>query len=568
MLAQLPAILCLAPMWTVTTADIVVVGNATIRHVAAIDVPQAPHGMTFSLDGGRLYVACAGADQVVIIDAEQNTVLGTLGAPDVPLDVMLAPDGLALITTRFSGDGLARLPLDGAEATAYEALSKAPSLFSPPTCDGRTFVVCEEADLVYELNASGHQVRSWETAARPYPADVTADGILLFVPARDDSVVTVIDTLNNREVARVAVGARPQGGALSRDDVTYIAACGGADELAFINTASFEIVDVVRKGVGPRPFAVTMAIEGEFGIVNNAGGNTVSILDVEARAIVGQLQVGEMPIVVRAHPDGRRIYVACEGDHTVHVLEIEQPADEPDAHAPKTEVLVLGMIHSGHRTSERYSLDVVKNLVRAIQPDDICTEIPPNRLGVALEQLHETGEVVEPRVRVFPEYVDAIFPLLSEMSFEIIATAGWTAEMNDYRRARLRQLAEDPERATQWQAHQDAMTAMNQAIQQIDGDDNPRVIHSDRYDEIIDQGLRGPYNEHFNDDLADGGWDNINAKHYALIAGHLDRIRGQGRRVLITYGSGHKGWFLRQLRQRNDVVLVDVGPFLDAIGAP
>ena len=568
MLAQLSAIICTAPLWTMTARDSVVAGNTTIRHVATIKVPQAPHGMTFSLDGGRLYVACAGADQVAIIDTELNSVLGTLGAPDVPLDVMLAPDGLALITTRFSGDGLARLSLDGAEATAYEALSKAPSLFSPPTRDGRTFVVCEEADLVYELNSSGRQLRSWKTPARPYPADVTADGILLFVPARDDSAVTVIDTLNNREIAQVSVGARPQGGAMSRDDVTYIAACGGADELAFINTASFEVVDVVREGVGPRPFAVMMTRDGGFGIVNNAGGNTVSILDVEARAIVGQLEVGEMPIVVRAHPDGRRIYVACEGDHTVHVLEIEHPASELDAHAPKTEVVVLGMIHSGHRRSERYSLDLVKELMRTIRPDDICTEIPPNRLGVALEQLRETGEVTEPRVRVFPEYVDAIFPLLDEMDFEIIATSGWTAEMNDYRRARMQQLAEDLQRAAQWQEHREAMIAMNEAVEQIDGHDNPRVIHTDQYDEIIDMGYRGPYNAHFNDDLADGGWDNINAKHYALIAGHLDRIRGQGRRVLITYGSAHKGWFLRQLRQRNDVVLLDVAPFLDEIGAP
>ena len=73
------------------------------------------------------------------------------------------------------------------------------------------------------------------------------------------------------------------------------------------------------------------------------------------------------------------------------------------------------------------------------------------------------------------------------------------------------------------------------------------------------------HKEGFNDDLADGGWDNINAKHYALIARHLDTVRGRGQRVLITFGAGHKQWLLRELRQRDDVMLLEVRPFLDEI---
>ena len=46
---------------------------------------------------------------------------------------------------------------------------------------------------------------------------------------------------------------------------------------------------------------------------------------------------------------------------------------------------------------------------------------------------------------------------------------------------------------------------------------------------------------------------------------HLDTVRGRGQRVLITYGAGHKGWFLRMLRERDDVTLLEVAPFLDEI---
>ena len=210
----------------------------------------------------------------------------------------------------------------------------------------------------------------------------------------------------------------------------------------------------------------------------------------------------------------------------------------------------------------------MRPLVRAIDPDSICTEIPPNRFDKAAAEFRETGAIAEQRVKVFPEYVDVIFPLTRDMDFEIIPTAGWTAQMNVYRRATLDRISKDPDRASQWAEHEAAMAAMDEAIKAMDGEDNPRVIHTDSYDSAIRRGLSGPYNRYFNDDLADGGWDNINAKHYALIARHLDAVRGRGQRVLITFGAAHKGWFLRKLRHRDDVTLLEVAPFLDAIERP
>ena len=65
--------------------------------------------------------------------------------------------------------------------------------------------------------------------------------------------------------------------------------------------------------------------------------------------------------------------------------------------------------------------------------------------------------------------------------------------------------------------------------------------------------------------IGDGGWDTINAKHYALIGRRLDKISGLGRRVVIMFGAGHKHWFLDRLRERDDVTLLEVAPYLDQI---
>lgn len=535
--------------------------------VATTPLPRNPHGSAFSADGKRAYIACSGDDVVVEFDLATNTVLRRFAAPGAPLDVALAPDGQRLLVTQFQKDSVLSVPLDGSEASVATTPGDGPSLFSRPGKRGRRYLVSERADKVSEVSPEGAIERVWATGNRPYPGDVTSDGILLFVPNRDADSVSVIDTLNNRTITTTAVPAGPEGGAVRLDDVDYVVACNKADRVAFINTASFHVTKEIGEGIGPRPFAVTMIPGGRYALVNNAGGDTVSVLDVEAREVVGRLRVGRQPIVVRAHPDGERMLVSCEGDHHLAVVRITRP--ESARGAARTKVGVMGMIHSEHRTSERYSLEMVRGIIEAFGPDDVCVEIPPNRFETAMEQWSRDRKVIEDRTRVFPEYVDALFPMLDHARFAIIPTAGWTKEMNDYRRDRLRELSKDPARARQWAEYEKSMETMEHKLEALGatppyrGTDDPRMIHGEEYDRIMGEADWGPYNRYFNDDLADGGWDNINAKHFAHIARHLDRVRGQDRRVLITYGAAHKAWFMRTLREREDVELVDLAPFIE-----
>lgn len=220
----------------------------------------------------------------------------------------------------------------------------------------------------------------------------------------------------------------------------------------------------------------------------------------------------------------------------------------------RNEVVVLGMIHGGHRESETYGIEQLAEAIRRIDPDYVLVEIPPDRIEAATVEFRETGEITEARVRVFPEYVDVLFPLTREIDFEIIACAAWTRPMADARRAKLIEWRTSrPEDTTE----SDRAQAEAEARIQAEGaDDDPLFIHTERYDEIVRAGLE-PYDRLFNDDLGPGGWENINAAHYALIAEALDAHTGEGKRFLITFGAWHKYWFLEQLRQRDDIVLID-----------
>jgi hypothetical protein len=229
------------------------------------------------------------------------------------------------------------------------------------------------------------------------------------------------------------------------------------------------------------------------------------------------------------------------------------------------EVLVVGTIHGEHRTSTRYSTGVLRKLLQAMRPDFVLTEISPNRFDAATREFAETGTITEPRVVRFPEYVDVLFPLTRSLPFTIVPTAAWSRPMDAYRTAALKRIEADTARRDEWQAYTPA-NRVRDSLVTLGGTDDPFFIHSPAYD-AIETAAHEPYNRLFNSELGPGGWDNINRAHFANIARTLDEHRGEGRRFVITYGAGHKEWFLRALRQRGDIRILEVAPFLEQIEA-
>ena len=298
----------------------------------------------------------------------------------------------------------------------------------------------------------------------------------------------------------------------------------------------------------------------------------MSVADLAALAVVQTIDVGDQPLVLRLEsepyrPDFDRVHVSNRvAGSFVELVAVDEPVVWPPAGEtpPLNEVVVLGMIHGRHETSESFSLEVVRDLVRAIDPDYWLTEIPPNRWDRAWAEFQATGTVEEPRVRRFPEYMQCLFPLSRELDFEVIPTAGWTEPMSDFRAAYLDAYAKNPDRAAEWAQYQAAAQASAEALAAGGAADDPRWIHTDAYDEAYDIRMR-TYARLFDLSLGPRGWVAINKSHWANIERALDRRRGEGARFLLTYGTGHKGPFLRELRQRDDIVLLDVGEFLDGL---
>ncbi len=226
----------------------------------------------------------------------------------------------------------------------------------------------------------------------------------------------------------------------------------------------------------------------------------------------------------------------------------------------KTQVYVMGMIHGQHLKSQLWGIEQVTQTIKAINPDVICIEIPPRRWPTIVDEWENKGTLSDSRIKVFPEYTQVVMPLSKSMDFVVEPCAGWTKKMALERRERIKLFSTSEQTAGKYKAYQ---AAEEQVKKQLDAnpvvEDDPLVIHSKIYDERTKLELRA-YDEYLNDWIGAGGWTNINQAHYDLIEKTIAKY--PGKKILITFGAGHKYCFLEKLKHRKDIQLMDIKDYL------
>lgn len=530
-----------------------------------LELGHNPHQIAFSPDGRWAYVAMAGDDRIARVDVASLTADGAMPVADAPLGVHArATDDLLL--TRFAGESIERRGWAASTAAATLASGLGTSLFSAPLPDGSLLASVERRDVLLRFARDTLALLdSFPTGARPFPPAATSDGRLAFVPNYDDGTVSVIDLWNRKAGARIAVGAKPSGGAVLPGDSEYAVAVRGERRIAFINTASKSVVATLADGIGESPFSVVLAPNGRLAFVNNTASHDVSVIALPEKRVVARIATGEIPIVLAVHPSGETLWVSCEGTHEVDVFAIphrwREAAPDPVADtAAIAEVAVLGMLHDRHRDSRAWGLAAVRTAIARFRPDVVIAEIPPDRWDRIWRDYAERGTIEDSRILRFPEYTDVLLPLKVQLGFAVEQGAAWTQEMSDLRNARIAAFEQQPvfaERAARYRAATEAAQALDRE-HLLDSDD-PQVIHSAEYDRLSKLTL-APYDAALNDVIGPGGWTRINVAHHRLIDAAIRRHPGQ--RILITFGAGHKYWLLEQLRTRDDIHLLDVHAFL------
>lgn len=220
----------------------------------------------------------------------------------------------------------------------------------------------------------------------------------------------------------------------------------------------------------------------------------------------------------------------------------------------RTEVVFVATIHRQHLHAENYSMALLERVIRATEPEVVIAEIPPagqSRIESALE-----SQSTDPWLESFPELSQVIYPLRTELEFELVAASAWERQVSD-------------DWKTYWEAHPngpDAELYRNAsdhfARVNDDEDNDPEWLHSPTYRRLAgwtDTAL----SSHAAEDLGAADPITLGRKHAAAVVRAI--LAHQGRRIVVVWDA-RKRWILeREVRSLSNVVVHDTRWFLDEL---
>jgi YVTN family beta-propeller protein len=295
--------------------------------LASVTLGHAPHEVSVSPDGRRAAVTNYGTREqpgstLSIVDLEQPRELRRIDlAPHTrPHGVAwFAPDRVA-VTTEGSKHLLVVDPDNGRIVTAIETAQEVSHMVAVSTGVTRAYVTNIGSGTATVLDfVAGRKLGDIDTGAGSEALAVTPDGRELWVAARADGQITIVDTASLEVTARLPLPGVPIRIAITPDGRTALVTCAGTSELIAFDVASRQVrarrkVDVpLAPGAAERPFA--------------------------------QLARGSsLPVGLLVSRDGRSVYVAATmGDrvvqydaNTLEALRSIEVGGEPDGLASTT----------------------------------------------------------------------------------------------------------------------------------------------------------------------------------------------------------------------------------------
>jgi YVTN family beta-propeller protein len=137
--------------------------------------------------------------------------------------------------------------------------------------------------------------------------------------AGDD--VTVVDVATKKVLGRIEVGPHPHGiAAPASGNLLLVTVEGGKGELVWIDPVNDKVVR--RSPTGPAPNQLAVTPDGKFAYVP-VGGGTYQVVDVADAKIVDKIVTGGQPHNTVCSADGQRMYLApLGGKNTVTIVDV------------------------------------------------------------------------------------------------------------------------------------------------------------------------------------------------------------------------------------------------------
>jgi YVTN family beta-propeller protein len=278
--------------------------------------------------GPVLLVGNKGEDTLSFVDLGTGAELGRSPTGKMPHEIAVSPDGRQAAVVAY-GDKTIDL-FDVATRAKLKTIDLTPNEGPHGIAwlkDGRIIVTTERSQSLAVVDpAAGTVSASIKTDQQgTHMVAVTSDGTTAYTANIQSGTVTVVDLAGGRKLRDIAVGGRPEGIALSRDElVLWVGDLEGARVQAF-DADTFDKLGEVKTGA--IPIRVAASPDGRWIVTSNLAAGGLTIIDAVTRqhvrdvALSGSQEAGQVTILFS--PDGKRIYAAETGANVVAEVDLD-----------------------------------------------------------------------------------------------------------------------------------------------------------------------------------------------------------------------------------------------------
>jgi len=258
-----------------------------------------------------------------IIDGFQRTVHELLVIPETGFAyVPIFGDG---IHGRNPNPGHVLCVIDLAKRTRAGDIDLSP--YSAPHtvrlgADQLIYITCENSAVVAVIDPKTHKmidaIGSGSTNA--HRLAITNDGRRLYTDNEEDATVSVIDVPNRKLLGKIKTPQPIAGIAVSGDGGTVIAVSDEQPVLFLIDTAVGEVTRNVRLEDVPKAAQIARySPDDKLLCVTSLNSDMVSVIDAHSWH-QSAIRIGNQPMDMAFRGD--ELFVACQGDGSMHVIDI------------------------------------------------------------------------------------------------------------------------------------------------------------------------------------------------------------------------------------------------------
>jgi YVTN family beta-propeller protein len=190
--------------------------------------------------------------------------------------------------------------------------------------DGLIYITCENSAVVAVIDRSTNTVVDAidSGSSNGHRLIIASDGQRLYTENEEDSTVSVIDLPKRKLLGKISTPRALAGITISPDGRTVIAVDDIEPTLFLIDTAAGKVDATMRlEGVPEAAQIARYSPDNKVLAVTSLKSNTVSLIDPSFRQQAA-VKVGDQPMDMAFRED--ELFVACQGDGSVHVVDIPQ----------------------------------------------------------------------------------------------------------------------------------------------------------------------------------------------------------------------------------------------------